>query len=242
MSSADAANDDEGTRATDMVSDVVLRVRAMLRAQGLRVGDPLPGEAETAIRLNASRTVVREAFRTMSALGLIDVGNGRRPRVAAVNHQSLALLLDHGVQTNQATVQQVLDVRRTIEIRTAGLAALLRKDSEAEQIAALAEAMRRDCAISDKVMEHDIAFHEAVAQASRNPVFLTVVASFGLVTRETWPIGWKARVDDEARLEHVHCHELIASSIADGDRAKAETLMAAHFDNTAQALLASGIF
>jgi DNA-binding FadR family transcriptional regulator len=225
-----------------MVSEVVLRIRTMLRSQGLRAGDPLPGEAETALLLGASRTVIREAYRTMSALGLIDVGNGRRPRVGAVNPQSLALLLDHGVQTNQATVQQVLDVRRTIEIRTAGLAALLRKDSEAEEIAALAGAMRADFASGDKVMAHDIAFHEAIARASRNPVFLTVVASFGLVTRETWPIGWKARVDDQARLEHVQCHAMIADSIARGDRGQAEALMAAHFDNTAQALLASGIF
>lgn len=214
----------------------------MLRSKGLRVGDPLPGEADTAMQLGASRTVVREAYRTMSALGLIDVGNGRRPRVGAVNHQSLALLLDHGVQTNQATVQQVLDVRRTIEIRTAGLAALLRKSSEAEEIATLAQAMRADFASGDRVMAHDIAFHEAIARASRNPVFLTVVASFGLVTRETWPIGWKARTDDAARLEHVQCHVQIAESIAEGDRGQAESLMAAHFDNTAQALLASGIY
>jgi GntR family transcriptional regulator, transcriptional repressor for pyruvate dehydrogenase complex len=74
----------------------------------------------------------------MAALKLIDVGKGRSARVSAVDHEVMALVIDHGVQTDQVTVQQILDVRRTLEMRTVGLAALRRSDREAHEIKALA--------------------------------------------------------------------------------------------------------
>ena len=42
-------------------------------------------------------------------------------------------------------------------------------------------------------MEHDIAFHEAIAAASQNPMFALIVSAFSVVTRRTWRIGWVAR-------------------------------------------------
>jgi GntR family transcriptional repressor for pyruvate dehydrogenase complex len=234
------ASDEEGTPVT-LVSKVIRDVRSMIRSEGLKVGDLLPSEAAIGEQLGVSRAVVREAYRSMAALNLISVGNGRRARVSAVDHEVLALVIDHGVQTDQVSVQQILDVRRTIEMRTVGLAALRRTDKEAREIKALAAAMRADFFESEKVMEHDIAFHETIAQASRNPMFALVVGSFHVVTRQTWRIGWKARSSDGDRYESVECHEAIASAIEAGDRSRAEQLMAEHFDNTVKLLLQSGI-
>jgi len=224
-----------------LVSRVIHGVRGFIRDEGLRIGDVLPSEVAIAEKFGVSRAVVREASRSMSALGLIDVGNGRRARVAAVDPEVLALVIDHGVQTDQVSVQQILDVRRTVEMRTVGLAALRRSDKEAAEITALAGAMRADFRDGEKVMEHDIAFHEAIARASRNPMFALVVQSFHVVTRQTWPVGWRARGGDEERFESVACHEAIAAAIVRGERAEAEHSMAAHFDNTVKLLLASGI-
>ena len=213
----------------------------MIRSEGLKIGDILPSEAAVGLQLGVSRAVVREAYRSMAALKLIDVGNGRRARVSAVDAEVLALVIDHGVQTNQVSVQQILDVRRTIEMRTVGLAALRRTDKEAREIHALAAAMRADFFEGQKVMEHDIAFHEAIACASRNPMFAHIVGAFHVVTRQTWRIGWLARETDAERYENIACHEAIAGAIENGNRAVAEAQMADHFDNTVKVLLTSGI-
>ena len=224
-----------------LVSRVVHDIRRLISSEGLRIGDPLPSEAAIGDRLGVSRAVVREAYRSMAALKLISVGNGRRARVSAVDPEVLALVIDHGVTTDQVSVQQILDVRRTIEMRTVGLAALRRTEKEAREIAAHAAAMRADFTEADKEMQHDIAFHEAIARASRNPLFALIVGSFHVVTRQTWRIGWLARESDEDRYENVACHEAIAAAIEQGNRARAEALMAEHFDNTVKVLLASGI-
>lgn len=232
---------DEELPATNLMDRVIREVRDLIRSEGLHIGDVLPAEGSIAERLGVSRAVVREAYRSMAALKLIDVGNGRRARVAAVDREVLALVIDHGVETNQVSVQQILDVRRTIEMRTVGLAALRRTEREAREIADLAAAMRTDFKKADCVMEHDIAFHEAIARASRNPMFALIVGSFHVVTRQTWRVGWQARDNDGARSESVACHEAIAAAIAGSDRSAAETHMALHFDNTVKVLLASGI-
>ena len=78
---------------------------------------------------------------------------------------ALALVLDHVVRPNQITVQQILDVRRTVEMRTVALAALRRSDAEADEISRpRGSRCARDFDDAERVMEHDIAFHEAIAR------------------------------------------------------------------------------
>ena len=44
----------------------------------------------------------------------------------------MSMVIEHGITTQQISVQQVYDVRRTIEMRTVALAALRRNDAEAD--------------------------------------------------------------------------------------------------------------
>ena len=67
-------------------------------------------------------------------LGIVDLGNGRCPRVGAIDKEALGLVLDHAVHTDQATIQQIYDVRRTIEMRTVAFAALQLSASAATKI------------------------------------------------------------------------------------------------------------
>ena len=223
---------------------VEVAIRAIndrIRDGRLRVGDPIPSEAGIAEDLGVSRTVVREALRALAALGVVDLGNGRRARVGTIDKHVLGLVLDHAVHTDQVSIQQIYDVRRTIEMRTVSLAALRRLDVEAEIIGAHAAAMRAAFSSPSEVMERDIAFHGAIAVASRNPLFSLVVSSFGVVTRQTWGIGWESRATDAQRMASVECHERIASAIEARDARAAQAAMAQHFDDSVGALLAAGV-
>jgi GntR family transcriptional repressor for pyruvate dehydrogenase complex len=223
------------------VEAAIRAIKGRIRDGRLRVGDPIPSEAGIADGLGVSRTVVREALRALAGLGVVDLGNGRRARVGAIDKDVLGLVLDHAVHTDQISIQQVYDVRRTIEMRTVSLAALRRFTAEAETIAAHAAAMREAFARPFEVMEHDIAFHSAIALASRNPLFSLIVGSFGVVTRQTWRIGWESRPTNVERMASVECHERIAAAIETRDPRAAEAAMAQHFDYSVRALLAAGV-
>ena len=212
-----------------LVDLAVRRVREHIRAQDLKVGDALPGEGKFAADLGVSRAVMREAFGAMAALRLIDVANGRRARVGALDGSVMATSLDHAVATDQVSVAEVWDVRRTLEVRTARLAARHRTGDDAATIAAAARAMQAAGHI-DEVVRHDIAFHQAIARASGNMLFLQIVRSFAPLMTVAVPRAWETRDTEAARSEVLHRHVMIGEAIADGDEAASAALMDAHFD------------
>ncbi len=204
-------------------------------------GDRLPSEASLSRDLNVSRTVVREAFRSLAALRIIDMSGGRRAVVAQIDHGAMGLMIEHGVQTDQISVQQVYDVRRTIETRIATLAAIRRSEDEAGRLVAQAAAMRAARDDPARLMEADLAFHEILAEASRNPLFRLIVGAFQGITRQTWPIGWRSRVTPEAQEVMIATHEAIAAAVAEGDPVRAAERMAVHFDESVRALVSAGM-
>jgi GntR family transcriptional regulator, transcriptional repressor for pyruvate dehydrogenase complex len=236
-----SAVDGLGVHQGGLVEQAMKAINDHIRDHRLVAGDSMPSEGAFAQMLGVSRPVIREAFRSLSALKLIDVGDGRRARVSDIDASVLGLVLDHAVHTDQINILQIYDVRRTIEMRTVALAAMRRTALEAEEIAAHAEAMRANFLDPPAVMGHDIALHEAVGRAARNPLFALIVASFSVVTRQTWPISWVSRSSDAIRMESIECHEGIARAVVAGDPRTATDAMAVHFDKSVQALINAGL-
>jgi GntR family transcriptional repressor for pyruvate dehydrogenase complex len=211
-----------------------------IRDQRLAVGDTLPSEAEIATELKVSRTVVREAFGALAALKLIDVGSGRRARVGKIDHAAMALTFDHALQTNQMSLQQIWDVRRALELRTAELAANRRTDDEAKQLLFHAAAMRKALADRPTRMQHDAAIHCLIAKATRNPLFENIVSSFGVVM-----LGQITDIDqpDQDHIQQVILiHERLAQTIADRDAAGAAATMKEHFYRSLRAMAEAGVY
>ncbi|NDR59673.1 FadR family transcriptional regulator [Pseudoruegeria sp. M32A2M] len=231
------------TGSLSLVERTMLDIRKYIYGNGLKPGDVMPPEAEISTQLDVSRTVAREALRGLAALRIIEVGNGRRARVAGPSAEALSVIIDHTVHTRQVSVVQIQDARRTIEMRTVGLAALHRSEDDArallETIDGMMAAAKRS--ESETVMELDILFHEIIARASGNPLYSIFVDSFRVITRQTWNIGWRARANYENRVENIRCHERIAKAVVEQDVEKAEAAMSEHFDSSFMTLLRAGV-
>lgn len=224
-----------------LVSTVIGALTERIRQEELNPGDRLPSEGDIARELNVSRTVVREAFQSLAALRLIELNAGKRATIAELDFSSMVPLIDHGISTDQITIQQIYDVRRTIEIRTAALAALRRTDAQAELLCQLASQMAVDVDAPEAVMEHDLQFHREIARASKNPVFSIIVGAFEGATRKTWPVGWRSRATSREQSFMLNIHRDIAGAIKAGDPQAAQAHMAIHFDESVRALLNAGI-
>lgn len=223
------------------VSEAIGAITRHIREHELMPGDRLPSELALSKNLKVSRTVVREAFRSLAAMRIIELNVGKRATVANIDHGAMSLIIEHGVHTEQINVQQIYDVRRTIETRIVTLAAIRRSDDEAKTILKLAQAMADALANPEQLMEHDLSFHLALAQASRNPVFELIVGAFQGITRQTWPIGWKSRTSEQARQTMIDTHGRIAKAVAAGDPQQAVEAMSKHFDESVHALLQAGL-
>lgn len=227
-------------RAQTLVNRVFAAVSDFIRTGNLKAGDELPSEAHFGQALGVSRTVVREAFVALASMKLIDVGNGRCARVGRVDETVVSLSMVHAVQTEQIGVQQIWDVRRTLESRTASLAALRRSPADAQEITDLAKSMRGAYGDLTKQTEYDIAFHVAIARASRNPMFEILIASFKVIMEQTCPIGWLSRPTEMERLKVFDQHDAVAQAISRQDPEAARLAMAEHFDLSTRALSNAG--
>jgi len=220
-----------------LVAQAIDAVKAHIREQGMRVGDTLPGEGYFAEQLGVSRAVMREAFGGLAALKLIDVANGRRAKVGALDGSVIAASLDHALSTDQIKVADIWDVRRTIEMRTAALAARNATSLQAARIVALAEAMGQDDQPHGQTTEDDIDFHLAIAEASGNALFNQIVMSFVPLMRVAVPRAWDTRRTADEKTDILGRHRRLAMAIANRDADEAEQAMAAHFDDAIGALL-----
>jgi DNA-binding FadR family transcriptional regulator len=238
---ADIAGATSRITAEGLVGRAVNAIVDEIRARGLRKGDLLPSESAMVARLQVSRIVVREANRYLAALGIVEITNGRPPRVSVPDENVVGMLFDHVVYTGHVTVQQVLAVRRPLEVRAAALAAVRRTPEQARQIVAHAAGMRAALHDPATMSEHDIALHAAIADASQNPLLAIMIKAFSPVTRQTWPVGWKSRTEPEEQVAMIACHEAIAEAIQKQDVTAARTAMSAHFDESVKALVAAGV-
>src|SRR5438105_351507 len=59
-----------------VAENIVAQLLAMLRERKLRSGDKLPPERELAALMNVSRPSLREALRTLSVMGVIELRHG----------------------------------------------------------------------------------------------------------------------------------------------------------------------
>jgi GntR family transcriptional repressor for pyruvate dehydrogenase complex len=227
--------------AEGLVGRAVNAIVEEIRANGLRKGDLLPSESVMVSKLGVSRIVVREANRYLAALGVLEINNGRAPRVSVPDENVVGMLFDHVVYTGHVTVQQVLAVRRPLEVRAAALAAVRRTPEQAKQILAHAAGMRAALKDPKTMSEHDIALHAAVADATQNPLLAIMIKAFTPVTRQTWPVGWKSRTEPEEQAAMIACHEAIAEAIQKQDVNAAKAAMSAHFDESVKALVAAGV-
>jgi len=233
MSERDRAIENES-----LVDRAVRRVRDHICENDLKVGDNLPSEGAFAERLGVSRAVMREAFSTLAALHQIDVGNGRKARVAAIDGSVLSASLDHAIATAQVTVAEIWDVRRALELRTAELAAIRRSDAEARALIDHAEAMAACGDDLGELTRHDIAFHQAIARASGNVLFYTAIRSFEALMTITVPTAWHTRTSADQRAIMLEQHHRLAEAIANRDGAAALAEMNTHFDTSTADLFA----
>lgn len=222
-----------------LVETAAQAVRDHIRLNRLQVGDELPSEGSFASDIGVSRPVMREAFHALSALRVIDVGNGRRARVCAIDGSVLASSFAHAVSTSQASLADVWDVRRTLELRTAELAAVNRTDQQAREIIASARALA--LSEDEETRTHaDTAFHQTIALASANPLFFQIVRSFEELMVVAIPKAWAGRVTREEREESIELHCEVAQAIADRDGEMARASMDAHFARSIGRLFRGG--
>lgn len=229
-------------RESTLVDRVAEQIEGQIVGGRLQPGARLPSERELAEQFGVSRTVIREAVRVLAAKSLLEVRSGsgtvvRSPSTRAIA-QSMTLLLRTGQRIDHAAIHEV---RRTLEVEIAGLAAERRTTADVADLEALLADMAtilaegRTPATRDRFAANDVRFHDALARATHNELFVLLLDSIADVMLEVRQIGFEGAGSHQDTLDF---HRAILEQVRAGDAAGAREAMRAHLVNAEQVMRA----
>jgi DNA-binding FadR family transcriptional regulator len=204
----------------------------LVAKEGLRPGDFVPSEVQICKTLQVSRGSVREAYRTLAALGILEIESGRRPRLQSMNAAVLAQVFGYALSTAQLNPKHVIETRRAIEVQGAQLAARNVTDVQRVTLKGLVAQMRS--ALSDR--DHarrvtaDMAIHTTLAEATRNPLNPLLLAALRAPLEQVMAIDLGSNRSESELSRIVDAHDVIVERVCTGDAVGAGVAMAAHFD------------
>lgn len=162
-----------------LADEVIDEIKRMIQSGELKEGDRLPNQNEFAAQLGVSRTSLREAFNTLSVLGVLEQHQGYGTIVIS---RFSALYADHlsaPFITDEKATMELLEARQFIEIGAARLAAKNATPQQLKEMGDLIDAMAQANEMGDiqKLSEQDIEFHFQIAQATGNRVMIHLLAN-----------------------------------------------------------------
>jgi DNA-binding FadR family transcriptional regulator len=200
----------------------------------LAEGSLLPGDQELLTKYRVSRTVLREALKTLSAKGLVQararVGTRVQPRGAWNLFDPDVLVWHAEAGFRPEFLGHLAEIRMALEPEAAALAALRRTPANLDAINGWVERMAEPRISPEDFVKADLGLHLAVADAAANPFFISISTLIEVVLVAMLTISSPA--DDPERLaESVEQHRRIAKAIADRDPDEARVAMRAVIDN-----------
>ena len=219
-----------GRRLSDRVADRLLE--HILEAD-LQPGDKLPTESELGRQFEVSRTVVREAVRSLAARGIVDVRPGAGISVARVGPATASESLRLVVRgSTDLTYDRVHEVRRTLEVELARLAAQRATAADIAELQRIHDAQIASAADIPRAARLDVRFHRTIATMTRNELFVIMLDSLSDVMLQVRLQAMPLPGDlERGFLEH----QGIVDAIAAGDAVAARREMARHLESALRA-------
>ncbi|MFE0759347.1 FadR/GntR family transcriptional regulator [Inquilinus sp. NPDC058860] len=232
--SADSAAFGAIRKAPNLTAGLVETLEARIVSGDLGPGQRLPTEQAIVSATGVSRTVVREALASLRARGLITTRQGLGAFVAETA-PARSFAIDAEKLESIGDVLQVLELRLSIEVEAAGLAAERRGPEELERLeaaqAAFLAAISAPGADAETVgLGEDLAVHHAILAATGNAYFAKVFDVFNVVIpRQRIPVAALSQAERERHLRRVgQEHQAILAAISAGDAAAARRAMRLH--------------
>lgn len=229
---------------TTAASSVAEHLAQMILSE-LAPGDSLQSEAELAERYDVSRLTIREAVKLLAGRGLVELARGKRAVVREPDGTAFADFLTSVIHNDPKGMFDLIEVRLSLEVQSATLAAKRSTRAGQAAIEAALEGMRSTLGTGIESDEQelnfhrfDVQFHEAVALASGNRVMGYLFEAMSVTLREGFFISRRGHQQRGHTLhETVDAHQQILDAIRSGNSRAAGEAMRLHLKDTERDIL-----
>ena len=210
--------------SSTVVNSVVAKLRAALASGEWRSGEMLPGQRELAEKFGISRPSLREAIIVLETLGLVRTLPSKGVVVLQAN-ASESPQQENAVA--QASMEDVLQLRYTLEPFIVGLVAQSIRSKEVGQLRLTLMDMREALEANDSEagVNAYIAFHEELFNLTSNPIFQSVVQQTSNALKQSAQV---LRNSPEHMAERLEENEAVVRAIRAKNSALAGAEMRRH--------------
>lgn len=219
-----------GTRSRSAQVEATDRIKAYILDHHLHAGDALPTEAELMEAIGASRSSVREAIKTLSALDIVEVRHGHGTFVGRLSMsamvESLAFRSLLSSSSDYTVLADLVSIRQLLE---QGLATHIIESFTPEQergLSALAEAMHDLAERGKPYIEEDREFHLLLLRPLGNELVVQLTGAFWEVQSRVAPT---LAVTEQDWLRTADAHTEIVAATAAGDLDRLHAAIEEHY-------------
>jgi DNA-binding FadR family transcriptional regulator len=211
---------------------IASKIVELVTANNLKPGDRLPTERALSEQLGVSRTVIREAVKVLVATGLVRTQQGSGLYVNKEPHLFSFSTINVSMSLDPQEVENLFEFRLTLEASTAHYAA--ERITPRELIALQEALMQNRRGAEENWLEEfhsgDAAFHIGIANATRNPFYLSAVST--IFRLHDWAVNKLIGGTPGSLSRAVDEHEAILKALQRGLPVEAEQTMREHIETT----------
>jgi GntR family transcriptional regulator, transcriptional repressor for pyruvate dehydrogenase complex len=209
---------------------VAKRIMRSIVSGELKPGQSLPNERDLAASLGVARPTIREAIRALQMMRVLTVRQGGATQVSELSPESLIEPFELMCHAGALDLAALFEVRLTLEVGIARAAAARITDDELQRIYVCMKDAEAAVGTPASFLEVDLALHDLILQAARNPLF---TALMGAIRR----LGLESRKQtaqlDTIRDSTIEEHRAIIQALKARDPDRAGRAMYTHISSVA---------
>ncbi|RXK14098.1 transcriptional regulator [Halarcobacter mediterraneus] len=152
---------------------ITLEIEKAIKNGIFKVGERIPSEPDLVKKFAVSRNTIREAIQSLIQAGVLESRQGNGTYVLTNDRFEANIL----TRLSNSKIQEVHEVRSSLEKEIVKLAAQRRTQSDLEEIKKALDEININKGSFEENSEADLKFHLAIAKASHNSIFYDLYKS-----------------------------------------------------------------
>ncbi|MDO8386392.1 MAG: FadR/GntR family transcriptional regulator [Polaromonas sp.] len=178
------------------------------------VGASIPPEPVLCQELGVSRTVVREAVKSLIAKGLMTTGPKVGTRVLSEDHWNWfdpdVIIWQSKAGLTPEFLRDLQDLRRVVEPAAMRLAAERATAQDIAEVEAAYAGMKHAVEHGGDYVTHDLRFHQGLLRASRNRMLVQMSKALGALLRTSFEISTRRK---DGPLQSLPLHRAVLDAV-----------------------------
>lgn len=220
----------EPLRTINVNEAIQERLVRFIQERKLMAGDKLPSEGALAQKLGVSRGTLREAMRSLQAVGIIEARVGSGWYVRDFSLDPIAVGLSLTLEPDQATFRDLNEIRTGLEWLFVAQAMPTLSSEDVESLELAVDEMEALAQAGHSYFAQDRYFHEQIFAKVPNQVLARVMDLFWMLCASIAP-----HLAPISQTDHVAAageHRLLLEAIRAGDVEQARSILFGYYRQT----------